>query len=370
MSLIEKYNNLLINQGLNNDDEQYALVERLNIFTNKVTKKNGKFSKIINKLASQNSATDGFYIFGPVGTGKSMIMSLFFDYVPVKLKKRMHFHNFVQYIHEELQKLRKNHTRLDNSLLLMQIARDLANKFHVLCLDELEIKDVVNASIFGKLIEMLSLRGVFVVITSNSAPDDLYKDGLQRQTFIPAINFVKKHFEIHKLDNFIDYRKQKLKSMTDFFIVQKNADHFADVIEMIIPRPKFNQRIVEVMGRAIKFNNVVGNIAIVSFAELCAEALGPADFSMIAQQYDMIIMHSLPKLHAEERNEARRFINLLDEIYENKVMLITISKHKLNEIFQKDLNLPETERAISRLHEIQSVDYLKGSKAVQYIATF
>ena len=306
----------------------------------------------------QSQPLKGLYIYGGVGTGKSMLMDLFFDTVPVKSKRRAHFHEFLQDVHIRFNNLRKsNKQKLGDPI--PKVVDELAEEVQLLCFDELQVYNIVDAMILGRLFEGLFAKGVVVVATSNRPPNDLYKDGLQREKFLPFIELITKHLEVFKLDTTNDYR---LERMLDMRIYHCPADQSSKMaldeyfFELAGGRPSQIEGI-EVKGRVIKILASSG-VARKSFNELCEQPLGVADYLAIADRYHTLIIERIPCMSDAEESQARRFVNLIDALYEAKVNLICSAEAMPQDLYVKGEGVFEFERLDSRLMEMQSVDYL------------
>ena len=301
-------------------------------------------------------ATQGLYIFGSVGTGKSMLMDLFFATAPVAKKRRVHFNAFMLEVHESLHRWR----RQASGDPILPLARGIAGETRLLCFDEFQVEDIADAMLLGRLFEALFEDGLVVVATSNYAPDDLYKDGLQRENFLPFIALIKERLDILELDSGKDYRRRLIQSLDLYHTPLGPAataaldEAFARLTDSTPPAPltlSF-QGLQLVVARAAK------GIAYFRFAELCSQALGPADFLAIARRFHTVILDGVPRLSGEQRNEARRFITLIDELYEHRCKLVIAADDVPDRLYPAGDGAFDFRRAASRLMEMQSPDYL------------
>lgn len=318
----------------------------------------------LTRIVSGSNATDipqGFYIHSDVGRGKSMVMDLFFETCRISKKRRVHFHAFMMEIHRELQKWRQNRNKQEKDPI-PPLAKKIAEEALLLCFDEFQVHDIADAMVLGRLFTELFDRGVVMVATSNRHPDDLYKDGLQREHFLPFISLLKKRTEVVELDSPEDYRLKHLKALAttycahlgpkaDQFLIQS----FKSLTNGAQPQPVT----LQVLGRKIHVPNAHGDIAMFSFHELCEEARGPADYIEIAREFSTILVSDIPQLTSDKRNEAKRFVNLIDELYEHKVKFICTASVPPHKLYPEGQGAFEFKRTVSRLLEMQSEVYLK-----------
>ena len=300
----------------------------------------------------------GLYIYGGVGAGKSMLMDLFFDGAPVVHKRRVHFHDFLQDVHTRFNVLRKSKIA-DLGDPIPIVAENLSTEARLLCFDEFQVYNIVDAMILSRLFEGLFSRGVIVVATSNRRPEDLYKNGLQRNRFLPFIDLIGERLELFQLKSITDYRLERVLGMQVYHHpINRKARKLLDqyFIELTDGRTPAIDRI-EVKGRILRVQAVVG-VARKSFKELCGQPLGAADYLAIAERYHTLILDDIPCMGEELQIEAKRFVTLIDALYEAKVNLICSADVVPNKLYLKGEGVFEFERLVSRLMEMQSADYL------------
>ena len=264
----------------------------------------------------------GLYIYGGVGAGKSMLMDLFFDGAPVVNKRRVHFHDFLQDVHDRFNVLRKSKIA-DLGDPIPIVAENLANEAWLLCFDEFQVYNIVDAMILGRLFAGLFSRGVIVVATSNRPPEDLYKNGLQRNRFLPFIDLIGERLELFQLKSITDYRLERVLGMQVYHHpINRKSRRLLDqyFVELTDDRTPILDRI-EVKGRILRVHAAVG-VARKSFKELCGQPLGAADYLAIAERYHTLILDDIPCMGEELQIEAKRFVTLIDTLYEAKVNLI------------------------------------------------
>lgn len=302
----------------------------------------------------------GLYIFGGVGRGKSMLMDLFFEKATVEQKRRVHFHEFMIEVQEKLHQWRKQEKSSRDDDPIVPIADDIAGGAWLLCFDEFHVVDIADAMILGRLFEALFARGVVVVATSNFGPDLLYKDGLNRELFMPFIELIKQKLDILHLDSPTDYRHERLMNMEVYLsplgaeTTEALEQDFAELTEGAATEPDE----IEVKGRTLKVSRAARGVAWFSFTELCGQPLGAGDYIAVAERYHTIVLDGVPKLPAALRNEAKRFMLLIDELYEHKTNLVMGADVPPSELYTEGRHAFEFERTVSRLMEMQSKEYL------------
>ncbi|MBN2907658.1 MAG: AFG1 family ATPase [Rhodobacteraceae bacterium] len=296
----------------------------------------------------------GLYLWGGVGRGKSMLMDFFFENVAIRAKRRVHFHAFMQEVQKGLHAARQKGA--DDAL--KPVAAGIAQGLRLLCFDEMQITDITDAMIVGRLFELLFAAGVTVVTTSNRVPDDLYKDGLQRARFVPFIAMLKDRLEVVHLASPTDYRQNRLSGADVYFTP---ADRLAREAMASIwhgfTEGAGGPLILQVQGRAVELPLFHNGVARASFWDLCAKPLGPADYLAIAAAVRVLILEDIPMLSSENYNEARRFVTLIDALYEARVRLIASAAAAPEMLYLEGAGVFEFERTASRLREMQSADW-------------
>ncbi len=317
-------------------------------------------SKFSEWLSKPHKAPPGLYIWGDVGRGKSMLMDLFFDYVGVEKKRRVHFHAFMLEIHRRLHALRQ--IKAEDPIL--RVAHEIAKETWLLCFDEMQVTDIGDAMILGRLFSELFNRGVVVVCTSNRPVDDLYKDGLQRERFLPFIALFKEQLKMIELAGEQDYRLKHLKSLKTTYATPLNkkselflSEAFKELTHHSIPET----RTLQLKGRLLEVKKTCGGVAWFSFPELCEQPLGAEDYLEIARCFHTVLLANIPVLGKEMRNEAKRFVTLVDALYEHKTKLIATAESLPQELYPTGDGSFEFARTASRLIEMQSENYLGTS---------
>jgi cell division protein ZapE len=296
----------------------------------------------------------GLYMWGGVGRGKTHLMDAFYDSLPFQYKQRTHFHRFMLDVHER----RRHFSHKRDPLKL--VALELSHQIRVLCFDEFYVSDIADAMILGKLMEHLFEEGVTLVATSNCAPDELYKDGLQRQNFLPAIARIKQHLKVLNVDGGVDYR---LRALTRVQLYLDHADDSADTklaqwFSDIASGPSVENVELQIQSRPVKARRRSDGVAWFDFAELCETARAAADYIELAREYHTVLISKVPQLTAENEDAARRFINLVDEFYDRGVKLILSACVPQDQLYIGRKLRFEIKRTQSRLREMQSREYL------------
>lgn len=304
----------------------------------------------------------GLYFWGGVGRGKTYLMDAFYDSLPIERKMRAHFHRFMRRVHLELKK------RAGEKNPLNLIADQLAGEARVICFDEFFVADITDAMILGGLFEQLFSRGVTLVATSNIVPDGLYKDGLQRSRFLPAIALINKHTRVVNVDGGIDYRLRALEQAELYhFPLDEHADSSLErSFASLNPDAEHisELRVLDVEGRKIIARKVSDDVAWFEFAELCDGPRSQNDYIELAREFHAVLIGNVPQMSAGSDDQARRFINLVDEFYDRNVKLVLSAAVSLQQLYSGSKLNFEFERTRSRLLEMQSHEYLaKGHRA-------
>jgi cell division protein ZapE len=323
----------------------------------------------------------GVYLWGPVGRGKSMLMDLFFETVPVDRKRRTHFHVFMGEIHRLIGEWRAGDAAArkarfgqhppssfrsalgrswDGDDPIVPVADVVAEGARLLCFDEFQVTDIADAMILGRLFEALFARGVTLVATSNRAPDALYTDGINRQLFLPFIDLLKSRLEVVSVAGGHDYRLDRLRAAGTWFspIDPDNRRSFEALWRDMLGPEEETGATIEVLGRKITLPHAAGGQVRATFASLCSVALGPNDYVALAAHFHTVFLEDVPKLTPARREEARRFVILIDALYEAHVRLILMAEAQPAQLYPAGDGSFEFERTASRLEEMRSADWL------------
>jgi cell division protein ZapE len=305
----------------------------------------------------EEPAPQGLYLYGPVGRGKSMLMDLFFRSVPIERKRRVHFQAFMVEVHETLHRRRAEGGDDD---VVSWLAGEVLEKAWLLCFDEFQVTNIADAMILGRLFEALFERGLVVVATSNTPPDALYEGGLQRERFLPFIALLKERLDLLALEGPVDYRRRRLAEMPLYFTPLGPDTHAAlgSAWDRLTDCAEGMPRTLTVKGHELTVPRSTNGVAWVGFTELCERPLGAEDYIALSRRFPTVILEAVPVMDRGRRDPARRFVALIDALYEFKTKLV-VSADAEPDTLCTDPDLPEFRRAASRLHEMQSPDYLK-----------
>jgi len=359
-SLGELYLRRLAEHGFHSDPAQLAAVEKLDGLRRRLIATHAANSSTLRRWVSSllggatREPAKGLYLWGGVGRGKTWLMDMFFQSLPFPEARRRHFHRFMHDVHTELKGLQNQESPLD--LVAAQIACDT----RVLCFDELFVTDIADAMILGGLFEGLFKRGVTLVATSNVPPRELYKDGLQRQRFLPAIDLIERHTEVFNVDGATDYRLRQLTQAGTYLL--SNAPDTSKRLEALFAELDHSSAssgdTIEIEGRLIPVVHQSSSAIWFDFFAVCAGPRSQDDYIEIAREYQSVIVSGVPVFDSLLENEARRFIALVDELYDRSVNLIVSAAAPPAGLYRGDRLSFQFERTVSRLIEMQSEDYL------------
>lgn len=322
---------------------------------------NGGWQQLLRFKRKREEPPQGLYFYGDVGRGKSMVMDIFFETAPIANKRRVHFHEFMLEVHDRINRFRRTPAADRNGDdPLPPVASDIAAEAWLLCFDELEVRDVADAMILSRLFTQLFELGVVVVATSNRAPGELYEGGLNRQLFMPFIDLLMQRLDVLHLSGHMDYRLARLVGQpvyhTPLGTAAANAldSAFEQLTDFAVPAMDK----IEVKGRKIEVPVQAKGVARFDFPSLCERPLGAVDYLAIAKRYHTLILSDVPHLGAEKRNEARRFVMLIDVLYDNGIKLICSADAEPDQLYPAGEGTFEFSRTASRLIEMQSADYI------------
>ncbi|EPE3191759.1 cell division protein ZapE [Cronobacter sakazakii] len=352
------------------DDVQHEAVNRLNLIWQGLSQKTDapaparsglltKVGKLFGKReeTASEAPVRGLYMWGGVGRGKTWLMDLFFHSLPGERKLRLHFHRFMLRVHEELAALQGQTDPLE------VVADGFKAQADVICFDEFFVSDITDAMLLGGLMQALFARGITLVATSNIPPDELYRNGLQRTRFLPAIEAIKSHCDVMNVDAGIDYR---LRTLTQAHLwLSPRSEETARQMDKLwqalagAPRNAAAAPSLEINHRPLPTLGVENQTLAASFATLCVDARSQHDYIALSRQFHTVLLFDVPVMTTSTENAARRFIALVDEFYERQVKLVVSADAPLDDIYQGEQLQFEFKRCLSRLQEMQSEEYLK-----------
>ncbi|PZU12269.1 MAG: cell division protein ZapE [Sphingobium sp.] len=361
-AVLSRYDALVEGGELRPDPDQRAVAERLDRLQRDLESTPMRGSTLWKLLRKAPEPPRGLYMWGGVGRGKSMLMDLFFDCVQVQRKKRAHFHEFMLDVHARLAEARKS----ESGDPIPPVVESLAEDARLLCFDEMVVNNMADAAIMSRLFTGLLDKRVTIVTTSNRVPDDLYKDGLNRQLFLPFIDLIKAKLDVLSLNGPTDYRRDRLGDALLWHCpngpdaTKALSDAFFRLTDFSVEdRARVPSEDVPVQGgRTLHVPKSLKGVAVFSFKRLCEEARGAPDYLAIARKYHTVIIVGIPVLSPEKRNEAARFVTLIDSLYEYKVKLLAAADAAPARLYPAGDGAFEFERTVSRLMEMQSDDYL------------
>ncbi|RXF04958.1 cell division protein ZapE [Pseudoalteromonas phenolica] len=348
-------------QDLQRDDFQYDAAQENAVkhlqrlyddIVNQPEQPQGFFSRLFNRQPKQKIT--GLYFWGGVGRGKTYLVDTFYEALPTDRKMRVHFHRFMHRVHDELKKLKEVKDPLET------VADIFKKETDIICFDEFFVQDITDAMLLGGLMQALFARDIILVATSNIVPDELYRNGLQRARFLPAIALVKENTEVVNVDSGIDYRLRTLEQAEIFHSpLDAQADkNLFEYFDKLSPEPGKLDEAIEIEGRLIKTRKVADSIVMFDFAQICETARSQVDYMEISRIYNTVILSNVKQMGQQNDDAARRFIALVDEFYERNVTLIISAAAPITELYTDGTLNFEFRRCISRLQEMQSHEYL------------
>lgn len=367
------YRALVADGTLTHDPAQHLAAEKLEMLNNRLKsyqpEGNGGWRKLFRR--EREDAPQGLYLYGGVGRGKSMLMDLLFETTVFAPKRRVHFNAFMLEVHDRVHHWRKmSETERKDAGLggddpIPPLARKIAQEAMLLCFDEFQVTDVADAMILGRLFRGLFDAGVVIVLTSNRAPDTLYEGGLNRQLFEPSIDMLKTELDVLHLAARTDYRMERIRGLPVYHVplCAQTTTELDDAFKALTDETAGQELTLEVMqGRQLTVPRAAKGVARFTFADLCERPLGAADYLAIAEHFHTLVFEGIPLMGRDKRNEAKRFVTLIDTLYEGKVCLICSAAAAPEELYPEGDGSFEFQRTASRLIEMQSRDYFETAK--------
>jgi len=350
------------------DPGQAALAHQMALLAQRLdqrrlARKSSALGWLFGKIEKRDEPLKGLYIHGEVGRGKTMLMDLFFETSPVVRKRRAHFHEFMADVHERVHIFRQDiKNGANQSDPIQRTAEEIAAESWLLCFDEFHVTDIADAMILGRLFTKLFELGVVMVATSNLAPRDLYKDGLNRALFLPFIAMLEKHCVVARLDARADFRLEKLTGVPTWYVPPdaKAESSLDDAWHRLVGEAHGAPHELMVKGHVVKVPKAAMGVARFDFADLCAQPLAASDFIKLAHEFHTLIIDRIPVLDFSRRNEAKRLIILIDTLYDNAVKLLASAEAQPDELYTgtDGYEANEFKRTASRLIEMRSQAYL------------
>lgn len=370
-SVSERYDFLASAGDIEADPQQKILAKRFDslieaICSKRLSRKSSALGWLFGKSKKVAEPIKGLYIHGEVGRGKTMLMDMFFELLPVERKRRAHFNDFMADVHERInahrQALKRGETKQEDPI--PPVAKALAQQAWVLCFDEFTVTDIADAMILSRLFSALFERGVVLIATSNVAPDNLYPNGLNRQLFLPFVSILKTRVEVINLDSRTDYRLEKLDRQPVYLTpLGAESDARMDKTWKILTEGHRETPVtIDFRGRQIVLNRTAGNAVRVTFDELCAKPLAAADYLAIMARFRTMFIDNVPVLDMSRRNEAKRFILLVDTLYDHRARAVISAAASPDQLYiaSSGTEAFEFDRTASRLFEMQSAEYLEA----------
>ncbi len=367
-TVLDLYDARIASGALERDPAQEAVLARLDALARKLhdyrLPGQTNFLKRIFANRGHREPIRGLYIWGSVGRGKTMIMDLFFEAAPVARKRRVHFHAFMADVHARIHAWRQDFKigKAKGDDPIGPMAHDLAHKAALLCFDEFAVTDIADAMILGRLFTALFARGVVVVATSNVVPDRLYENGLNRALFVPFIHLLEERMEVFQLQSRTDFRLEKLSNEPVYHVpADARAKEAIDgTFKTLTGVARGRPDVVEVLGRKVQVPERAGAVARFRFADLCEQPLGATDYLELAREFHTLIVEDIPVMNDDKRNEAKRFINFIDALYDQHVKLVVSAAAEPTGLYLGKIGHEAFafERTASRLIEMRSTEYL------------
>ncbi len=339
-TVIDQYNSFVENNFIKSNRSQLDVLKKIDNIWNKNKK---------NNLFSNSSKKNGIYLYGKVGTGKTFLLNLF--YQNSKVGTKIHFNNLMIEIHRVIKDSSSKDEAIEDYI------KNLGKKFKILFVDEMHIFNIVDALIIKKIFFFLSKYKIFLIISSNFHPDDLYKDGLQRNDFLPFIDIIKKNYEIINININTDYRRETLNQSKTYFtpINQETNDEFNKLFNRFVDNSHITTISVKSNSREIIFNKCSSNILMTDFDKICEDNLSHLDYDNIAKKFRLIFLNNVPEFNQEKKDSCRRFISLIDMLYQNNCSIVILASKPINSLNSITNLAEEFKRTASRLYEMTIV---------------
>ena len=369
VTVLELYQDALRRRGFDSDDSQYAAVLRLQRLFEEWTEYKRRRRTALQRLVVRPPLPRGIYLWGAVGRGKTFLMDSFYRCLPLVRRRRVHFHHFMRDVHRELDRLKGTVDPLD------ALAIRIAKRYRLICFDEIALSDVADAMILGRLLAKSMDRGVVYCMTSNYHPDELYKEGLKREDFLPAIELIKERLDVVRVDGGVDYRKRALEQVKTFH-TPLTADTDRALMEAFrqIAEVEEESHELDIEGRVIAYRHRAGGVVWFDFRAICGWGRSQNDYIDLAKRFHTVIVSGVPRMGLERADEARRFTLLVDVFYDQRVKLIVSAEAPPEALLTRDGQVSDMQlqammfqfdRTASRLAEMQTKEYLEQPRAAR-----
>lgn len=353
--VVAQYERSLERRGFVADASQRRAVERLQRLYEEWTAYKARRNTALMRLLVKPPLPRGVYLWGAVGRGKSFLMDAFYRCVPLVRKRRVHFHHFMRELHRELDLLKGTEDPI------AAVAERTARRYRLVCFDEFHVSDIADAMILGRYLEQVMERGVQFVMTSNYPPENLYPDGLQRARFAPAIALLQARLDVVEVDGGVDYRRLKLENLQAYH-VGAGGDAALERIFAQLRDVEEEKQALDVEGRKIPYRRRAGGLVWFDFAALCGGARSYTDYVDLAKRFHTLLLSGVPRMSAQQADAARRFTWLVDVLYDDRVNLVVAADAAPEALFTGGEQRAEFQRAVSRLHEMRSSEYLGSER--------
>lgn len=367
--LLFAYDQMIASGALTVDPAQREAAILLEKLLNELEQNPRRKKNLSNFLNKRTPQKKGLYIWGDVGRGKTLLMDMFFERVEITTKRRVHFHEFMDELHQNIARIRQNYSANDTksqsvSDPIAEAVKPIIKSTSLLCFDEFHVSDITNAMLLGRLFEKLFDGGVVMVATSNIEPDGLYHNGLNRQLFLPFIELLKNRCEVLHLKAQKDYRLDKLSSQPVFHfgVGEETRNQIEQHWQMLIGHQTSKPGTVSVLGREIIVPAMAMGCARFEFADLCEQPLGARDYLAVSHAFHTLLIEGIPQFDKNNSNAAKRFIILIDTLYDRGVKLVASFDVEFENLTSDKNTAFEFKRCVSRLNEMASIDYLAKGK--------
>jgi cell division protein ZapE len=353
--VVSLYQQHLEKRGFVADPSQRRAVDRLQRLYEEWTAYKARRNSALKRLIVKPALPKGVYLWGAVGRGKSFLMDSFYLAVPLVRKRRVHFHHFMREIHRELNELKGSEDPI------ARVAERTARRYRLICFDEFHVSDIADAMILGRFLDQVIERGVVFCMTSNYTPDGLYPNGLQRERFLPAVELIKDRLDVLQVDNGTDYRRLKMERLKVYH-TGPQADARLEGVFQELKDVEEETHPLDVEGRTIPYRKRAGGLVWFDFQALCGGPRSYADYVDLARRFHTVMLSGVPRMSAKQADAARRFTWLVDVFYDDRVNLVVAAEAEPEQLFLDGEHSAEFQRTVSRLHEMQSVQYLQAER--------